>query len=276
MRLSKAQFYTTLDVRDAYNIIRIVEGDKWKTAFRTRYGLFESLVIPFGLTNTSADFKRFINGILRPFLDEFCIAYLDDILIYSESMEEYRIQVRRVMEALSQVGLYLKPEKCTFHKTEVKYLGLIISAEGVKMDPKKIEAIVQWNSPRNLHDVRAFLEFANFYRRFILGYSQVVTPLVRLTKKNTPFTWDGSCEKAFQELKRQFTSALILIHFDPKCEIVIETHASDYVSARIMSQYDNEGILYPVAFFSKKHSPTECNYEIYDKELMAIIRCFEE
>ena len=142
MRLSKVQFYTTLDVRDAYNMIRIAEGDEWKTAFRMWYGLFESLVMPFGLTNAPADFQRFINDVLRPFLDEFCIAYLDDILIYSESIEEHRIQVRRVMEALSQAGLYLKPEKCTFYKIEVKYLGLIISAEGVKMDPKKIEAIV--------------------------------------------------------------------------------------------------------------------------------------
>ena len=134
-------------MHDAYNMIRIADGDKWKTAFRTRYRLFESLVMPFGLTNAPTDFQRFINDVLRPFLDEFCIAYLDDILIYSESMEEHCIQVRRVMEALSNAGLCLKPEKCTFYKTEVKYLGLIISAKGVKMDPKKVEAIIQWNSP---------------------------------------------------------------------------------------------------------------------------------
>ena len=191
-------------------------------------------------------------------------------------LEEHREHVRRVLEALSRAGLHLKPEKCHFHKTKVKYLGLIISADGVRMDPEKVIAVLEWSSPRNLHDVRAFLGFANFYRRFILGYSNIVVPLVGLTKKGVHFEWGGDCEAAFQELKCRFTSVPILRHFDLDREIIVETDGSDYVSAGVMSQYDTDGTLHPVAFFSKKHSPVECNYEIYDKELMAIIRCFEE
>jgi len=275
MQLSKARYYTTLDVRGAYHLLRVAEGEEWKTAFRTRYGLYESLVMPFGLTNAPADFQPFINDVLHPFLDIFCTAYLDDILIYSNTLQEHRIHVKTVLTALSKAGLHLKPEKCEFHKTEVAYLSIIITNEGIKMDPKKVEAIVQWGSPTNLHDVRAFLWFANFYRRFIKGYSDIVTPIVRLTKKEVILIWDKACEAGFQSLKSSFASAPILKHFDPDLEIIVETDASDYVSAGILSQFHN-GILHPVDFFSKKHSPTECNYNIYDKELMAIVRCFEK
>ena len=171
MRLSKVYYYTTLDVRGAYNLLHIAEGNKWKMAFRICYGLYELLIMPFGLTNALADFQLFINNILHPFLDVFCTAYLDDILVYSESLYEHCAHVRRVLEVLSKASLYLKPKKCHFHKTVVKYLGLIITADGVIMGPAKVKAVVSWEAPRNLYDVRAFLGFTNFYRRFIMGYS---------------------------------------------------------------------------------------------------------
>ena len=141
--MSKARYYTILDICSAYNLLRVAEEDEWKTACRTRYRLYEFLVMPFGLTNAPADFQRFINDILHPFLHTFCTAYLDDILTYSETLEEHQAHVKKVLEALSKVGLHLKPEKYEFHKTEVKYLRLIISADGVKMDPKKVRAVVE-------------------------------------------------------------------------------------------------------------------------------------
>lgn len=274
--LSKAKWFTKLDVRGAYNLIRIAEGEEWKTAFRTRYGLYESLVMPFGLTNAPADFQRYINDVLSPFLDEFCTAYLDDILIYSDTLEEHKLHVEQILRLLSANGLHLKPEKCEFHKHQVQYLGLVISRDGVKMDPKKVEAVREWGTPKNIKDVQAFLGFSNFYRRFIRDYSRVVTPLTRLTRKETPFIWTSECQDAFVSLKTAFTTAPILRHFDPDRHIVLETDASDYVSAGVLSQPDANGVLHPVAFYSKKHSPAECNYEIYDKELMAIVRSFEE
>lgn len=275
-QLQKAKYYTTLDVRGAYNLLRIAEGDEWKTAFRTRYGLFESLVMPFGLTNAPADFQHFINDVLRPFLDTFCTAYLDDILIFSDTLEQHQKHVLQVLDALCKAGLALKPEKCEFHRTSVSYLGLIVSTEGLKMDPRKVEAVSEWPEPKKLKDVQAFLGFANFYRRFIMGYSKIVAPLTALTKKDTKFDFNDSCRKAFQHLKDAFTTAPVLHHFNYDKECIVETDASDYVSAAVLSQYDDEGILHPVAFYSKKHSVAECNYEIYDKELLAIVRAFEE
>jgi len=188
MQLFKAHYYTTLDVREAYNLLRMAEGEEWKTAFRTRYGLFESLVMPFGLTNAPADFQRFINNILHPFLDNFCTAYLDNILIYSETLAEHKVHIKKVLEVLAKAGLHLKPEKCEFYKTEVRYLGLILSNDSIKIDPEKIEVVTKWESPRNLRDIRAFLGFANFYKCFINGYSEIVSPIVNLTKKGVPFS----------------------------------------------------------------------------------------
>jgi len=153
-----------LDVRGAYNLIRMAEGEEWKTAFRTRYDLFESLVMPFGLTNAPADFQGFINETLAPFLDHFTSAYLDDILIYSDTMEEHTRHVHRVLKRLTDADLHLKLEKYEFHKTEVKYLGLFIGVDGIKIDPSKVETVKAWPPPENLRDVQVFLGFANFFR----------------------------------------------------------------------------------------------------------------
>ena len=185
--LSRAKYYTTLDIRGAYNLVRMAEGEEWKTAFRTRYGLFESLVMPFGLTNAPATFQTFINDVLRPFLDRFVTAYLDDILIFSDNLKEHKEHVRQVLEVLQANGLHLKPEKCKFHQQEVRYLGLIISSGGVRMDPAKVEAVKEWCTPQNVRDVRSFIGFANFYRRFIKNFSGIVKPLTELTGKNVKF-----------------------------------------------------------------------------------------
>jgi hypothetical protein len=141
LHLQKAKYFTKLDICGAYNLVRMAEGEEWKTAFRTWYGLFESLVMPFGLTNAPASFQHFINDVLRPYLDVFFTAYLDDILIYIDNLEEHKKNVLKVLEALSEVGLHLKPEKCEFHQQEVKYLGFIILTSRTKMDPAKVATI---------------------------------------------------------------------------------------------------------------------------------------
>jgi hypothetical protein len=271
MNLSKAKWFMKLDIRRAYNLIRMAEGEQWKTAFRTCYGLFESLFMPFSLTNAPATFQNYINDVLAPYLDHFCTAYLDDTLIYSDNFEEHQQHIRLVLDAFAKAGLHLKPEKCKFHQQEVKYLGLIISMEGIKMDPEKIRAVQDWEPPSNLKDVCTFLGFANFYRRFIHNYSCIVQPLTFLTRKGVPFAWSTEQQTAFDTLKATFTSAPVLARFDPDLDVIVETDTSDYVSAGVLSQYNDDNILHPMAYFSKKHSPAECNYEIYDKELMAII-----
>jgi len=157
-------------------------GKEWKMAVRTCYGLFESLVMPFGLMNAPSDFQSLINDVLRSYLDDFCTAFLDDIFIYSNTLEEHKEQVYKVLKALSDAGVHLKPEKCHFHKEEVKNLGFIITTNGIRMDPEKVSCVLGWETPRTVTDVQCFLGFANFYRRFIKDYSKVVTPLTKMTK----------------------------------------------------------------------------------------------
>ncbi|RKK12564.1 hypothetical protein BFJ66_g18292, partial [Fusarium oxysporum f. sp. cepae] len=190
--------------------------------------------------------------------------------------EEHIEHLKLVLQRLRSAGLFANPSKCEFLVKETKFLGLIVGQEGIRMDPAKVETVKNWKTPTCLTDVQAFIGFGNFYRRFIRDFSKLTAPLNRLTKKDVPFIWDDTCEKAFVRLKEAFITAPILRPFDWTKDVILETDASDYVSAGVLSQYDNEGRLHPVAFFSKKHTATECNYEIYDKELMAIIRCFEE
>ena len=275
-RLCKAKIFTKLDIISAFNRLRIKEGDEELTAFRTRFGLYEYLVMPFGLCNGPASFQHFINDTLREYLDRFCTAYLDDILIYSDDEIEHALHVKQVLVKLREAGLQADITKCAFGVTEVPYLGLIVTTKGVKMDPAKIDTVINWPAPVNVRDVQSFLGFANFYRRFVFGFSKIASPLTNLTKKGTKFSWTSDCQQTFNTMKKAFTSDLILMHFDPDKKIVVETDASDFVSAGILSQYDEKDILRPVAYFSKKHNPAECNYEIYDKELMAIVRAFEE
>ena len=274
--LKGMKYFTKIDIISAFNNVRIQEGQEYLTAFRTRFGLYESLVMPFGLTGAPATFQRFINDTLREYLDIFCTAYLDDILIFSKDRNEHIEHVRKVLSALRSAGLYAKIQKCEFFVPETTFLGVIVGTYGIRMDPKKIETITDWKTPACLTDVQAFIGFANFYRRFIRNFSKIISPMVRLTKKGVPFQWEPACQAAFETLKAAFVSAPVLAPFDWEKDVILETDASDFVSAGVLSQYSNDGILHPVAFFSKKHSTTECNYEIYDKELLAIIRCFEE
>jgi len=274
--LKGMKYFSKIDIISAFNNVRMKEGQEYLTAMRTRFGLFESLVMPFGLTGAPATFQRFINDALREYLDQFCTAYLDDILIYSKTREEHTTHLRKVLLQLQKVGLFAKISKCEFFVPETRFLGLIVGRDGFRMDPEKIKTIVEWKTPQNLTDVQAFIGFANFYRRFIKDFSKIISPLVELTKKNQPFLWNDIRQHAFDRLKSAFTTAPVLAPFDWEREVILETDALDYVSAGVLSQVGDDGILRPVAFFSKKHSITECNYEIYDKELLAIIRCFEE
>jgi hypothetical protein len=276
--LSKARWFTKLDVIAAFHKIRIKEGDEWKTAFRTRYGLYEWLVTPFGLTGAPATFQRYINNTLREFLDEFCSVFIDDILIYSSgSLADHRKKVRKVMKRLQDAGLQVDIDKCEFETTTVKYLGFIVEAgKGIRVDPTEITAIESWERPRSVKGVRSFLGFANYYRDFVPGFSDIAMPLTALTKKGTPFVWTPQCEPAFQHLKALIIGAPILAQWDPERKTVVEVDSSGYAVGGALSQYGDDGLLHPVAFFSRKNSPAECNYPIHDKELLAVIRCLEQ
>jgi RNase H-like domain found in reverse transcriptase/Reverse transcriptase (RNA-dependent DNA polymerase)/Integrase zinc binding domain/Chromo (CHRromatin Organisation MOdifier) domain/gag-polyprotein putative aspartyl protease len=274
-RLAGAKFFTKLDMREGYYLLRMAKGEEWKTAFRCRYGLFEYQVMPFGLCNAPGTFQHFVNDTFSDYLDKFLAAYLDDLLIYSNSLKEHKAHVRLVLERLQSAGLYVKAEKCLFHVTEVPFLGYLISKDGIRMDPEKVASVVTWPAPRNVHDIQCFLGFANFYRRFIKDYSHRTVPITRLLRKDVKFEWTEVQQEAFDDLKTAFTSAPILQHFDRSRPAVVEADASDYAMGAVLSQKDELGVLHPCAFFSRKFVPAEQNYEIYDKEMLVIVEAME-
>ncbi|KAJ6437630.1 AAA family ATPase [Purpureocillium lavendulum] len=275
--ITRAKWFTKLDVSAAFHKIRITKGQEWMTAFRTRYGLYEWTVMPFGLTGAPATFQRYINFVLREYLDEFCSAYIDDILIFTcGSRQDHREKVLRVLEKLMDAGLSLDIDKCEFEVQTVKYLGFIIEAGvGIRMDPAKVEAIMEWASPTTQKGVRGFVGFANYYRIFIEDFAEIIRPLTALTGKDIAFRWTDAEEEAFQTLKTKFITAPVLAQFDPEKETRLEADSSGYVTGGCLSQRGEDGLFRPVAYYSKKHTPAECNYEIHDKELLAIMRCLE-
>ena len=234
-RISKAKIFTKLDIRQAFYRIRMHPDSEDLTTFRTRYGTYKYKVLPFGLTNGPATWQRYMNDTLFDYLDDFCTAYLDDIIIYSEDPLEHEVHVRKVLERLRDAGLQADIRKSEFHVKRTKYLGFIISTDGVEADLEKTAVIQQWQPPRTVKGVQSFLGFCNFYRRFIKDYGRVARPLNRLVRKDQPFIFDNACSQAFQELKQRLVSAPVLAHFDPLRPSRIETDASDGVVGGVLS-----------------------------------------
>ena len=270
----KARIYTKIDLRHAYHLVHIRDGDEWKTTFRTKYGSFEWMVMPEGLSNAPGAFQRFMNDIFADMLDVCVVVHLDDILIYSSDKATHRRQVKEVLRRLQKNGLYAKPEKCEFNKETVEFLGYVLSPQGLTMAADKVQAVRDWPEPRKVKDVQSFLGFANFYRRFIYNFSDIVVPLTRLTRKNIPFIFSEKQRAAFNLLKEAFTSAPVLTHWVPDRPIIIETDASDYALAAILSIELDNGEIHSVAFHSRSFNPTELNYDVHDKELFAIFEAF--
>src|SRR6266567_6748279 len=182
-----------------------------------------------------------MNDVLFDYLDDFCTAYLDDILIYSSNKLEHEFHVRKVLQRLRDAGLQVDIKKCEFSVTRTKYLGFIISTEGIEVDPDKVSVIQQWQAPTTVRGIQSFLGFCNFYRRFIRDYGVIAKPLVRLTKTMVPFQFGKECWEAFEELKARLTSSELLRHYDPELQSMIETDASDGVIARVLSQLHLDG-----------------------------------
>ncbi|EDN03595.1 hypothetical protein HCAG_01460 [Histoplasma mississippiense (nom. inval.)] len=313
-RLSGARVFSKIGIRDAYHRIRVNENDIWKTAFRTKYGNFEYLVLPFGLCNAPATFQAYINEALRGLVDVSCIVYLDDILIFSKTEKEHDTHVREVLDRLKQHQLYANTEKCSFYTQEIDFLGYIVGVDGISMDRSRVSAIEDWPAPRTYREVQVFLGFANFYRRFIYAYSRIAAPLTDLLKgsvkgrKTGPFILTQDAVRAFEELKQAFADATMLNHFDPGLPSQCETDASGNGVCGIFSQltpetfqrWKDRGLITsgdtgngmpvgegffteptrrrewrPVAFFSKKLSLTQRRYDTHDQEMLAIVESFK-
>ena len=265
-QLVGACVFSKIDLRSGYHQIRVKSEDIQKTAFRTRYGHYEYSVMPFGVTNAPGVFMEYMNRIFHPYLDKFVVVFIDDILIYSKSDEEHAEHLRVVLELLKEKKLYAKLSKCEFWLSEVSFLGHVISKNGIAVDPTKVEAVSQWEAPKNASEIRSFLGLAGYYRKFIEGFSKLALPLTKLTRKGQMFVWDVECEKGFQELKRRLTSAPILILPNPTKSFVVYCDASLMGLGGVLMQ-DKQ----VVAYASRQLKVHERNYPTHDLELAAVV-----
>ena len=223
-----------------------------KTTFRTRYGHYEFLVMLFGLTNAPTTFMDLMNRVFRPYVDQFVVVFIDDILVYSKDAQEHEQHLRIVLETLRENRLYAKLSKCDFWLKEASFLGHIVSAEGIRVDPTKIEAVVNWKPPRNVTEVRSFLGLASYYRRFMRGFSFIASPLTKLLRKGIKFEWIEKCQNSFEQLKGMLVEAPVLTQPTSGKEYTLYSDASDIGVVCILMQ---DGTV--VAYASRQLKPHE-------------------
>ena len=274
-RLRGARVFSKIDLRSGYHQLRIHPPDTEKTTFVTRYGSYKFLVMPFGLTNAPSVFMRLMNTVLAEHIDQFVIVFVDDILIYSKDEKQHQQHVRAVLEKLRHAQLYANIDKCTFYQPSIEFLGHIVSASGIAMDPKKVDAVVSWPPPANQHDVRAFLGLAGYYRRFIDDFSQLASPLTNLLRNDVSFEWSEQQQHSFEQLKTAITTAPTLIIPDLSTPFILHTDASGFAISGVLSQL-RDNVEHPIAFCSRKMSPAERNYDVREQELLALVTCCRE
>jgi hypothetical protein len=258
--------FCKIDLRTGYHQLKVHESDIPKTAFTTRYGLFEYTVMSFGLTNAPAYFMNLMNKAFMKFLDNFVVVFIDDILVYSKTEEEHAEHLRLVLGTLHEHQLYAKFSKCEFWLKEVGFLGHVISAGGVSVDPSKITSIMERKAPTNPTKVRAFLGLAGYYQKFVEGFSSIARPLTQLLKKDKKFNWTEKCEQSFQELKKRLVSAPILTMPDITKSFDVYCDASRLGLGSVLMQ---DGKV--IAYLSRQLHPHELNYPTHDLELAAVV-----
>jgi len=268
--LSGVTWFSTLDLMSGYWQVEMEPEDRSKTAFATRRGLYEFNVMPFGLCNAPGTFERLMETVLAGLQWEICLVYLDDIIIFGRTFEEELDRLRQVFDRLLEAGLKLKPKKCRLFAKEVKYLGHIVSKEGIRADPEKVSAVVDWTNPTSQTELRSFLGLCSYYRRFIKGFANIADSLHRLTEKGRPFVWTKSCQSSFDELKRRLTTSPVLAFPDPGKPFILDTDASDSGLGAVLSQVHN-GCERVVAYAGRSLTKAERRYCVTRKELLAVV-----
>ena len=269
-RLGQAKVFTKLDLASGYHQIAMEESSIQKTAFRTNRGQFEFLVMPFGLCNAPASFQRLMNKVFAEHIGDFIAVYLDDILIFSRSIDEHWQHIRWALEKLREAKLFGRLHKCEFLKEQVDYLGFEVSPGGIRASPGKVKAVIEWPRPKSVHDVRSFLGLASYYRRFVRGFSEIARPLTELTRAGAEWKWSTSQHTAFNRLKLALTTAPVLMLPDFEKQFVVTTDASDAAVGAILEQDFGNG-LQPIAFASRKLNNAEMRYSAYERELLGIV-----
>ncbi|GBG62341.1 hypothetical protein CBR_g30295 [Chara braunii] len=250
-RVQGCRYFSKIDLRSGYHQIEVHPDDQYKTAFRTRYGHYEFIVMLFGLTNAPATFQRCMNDMFRPWLDKFVVVYLDDILVFSKTLQEHQGHLRQVLEKLREANFKINAKKCEWAKTQVLYLGHVLDGDGITPEDSKIAAIRDWPMPHTLTELRSFLGLANYYRKFVRNFSTIAAPLRRLLKKEAIWQWDKDCTSALKKLKRALIEYPVLKVADPSLPFVVTTDASQYGIGVVLQQDDDNGYT-PVQFMSAR------------------------
>ncbi len=275
--LNKTKYFIKLNIRQTFHEIKIADAEfEDLIIFRTRFNAYKYRVLSFELCNESVTYQHYINDVFFDYLNDFVSIYINDILIYSNFKKKHVKHVKRMLQRLRDADLQVDIDKCEFFVHEIKYLDLIVDRDEIRMNSEKIETILQWATSQNLKQMQEFLEFCNFYRRFIRNFAKIMKSLIKLIRKDVSFIWNDVCRQAFELLKRTVIEISILTHFDLNKQIHIESDSFDFVFARVLFQMKKNDELHFVIFFSKNLASIECNYEIYDKELLTIMRCFEQ
>jgi len=274
--IGKKKVFTKMDLRWRYNNVRIKEGDEWKVVFSMPEGSFEPTVMFFGLTNSPATFQVIMNDLLRDLVVEEKVAvFIDNVMIATETEEEHDEIVEEVLRRLEENDLFVKPDKCVWKVREVGFLGVIIEEDGVRMEKEKVQGVIEWPVLKGMKDVQKFLGLANYYRWFVKDFTKIAKPLHEITRKEMKWNWGERQQKAFEELKERFTTEPVLVTPDLDREMRVEADASDFATGGVLSMKCEDERWRPVAYISKSLNEAERNYEIHDKEMLAIIRCLE-
>jgi hypothetical protein len=269
-QLGGAYIFSKIDLRSGYHQVRIKGEDIHKTTFQTRYGHYEFVVVPFGLTNAPATFMYLMNNVLSKFLDKFILVFIDDILIYSKNREEHEEHLRLVLQVLREHQLYAKSNKCDFFQKQIHYLGHVLFEEGVAVDPDKIRSIMEWPTPKDVSYIRSFMGLVGYYRRFIKGFSRIGCPITALQKKGTKFLWTQQCEERFQTLKHLLTHAPMLKITNPEADFLVCTVSCKEGLGGVLMQ---EGKV--ICYESRKLNEHEVNYVTHDLELATIMHALK-
>ena len=275
-RLGGAKYFSKLDLKTGFHQIRVKPEDIEKTAFNTKYGQFEYLVMPMGLCNAPATFQTLMNQIFYDCIDVFMVVYMDDLLIFSKDEESHYRNLETVLRRLKEHQLYASPKKCEFFQTEIDFLGFLVGKDGMRVNPEKVDVLRTWPTPESLTELRSFLGLLQFFRRFIPKFSAIAAPLTNLTKKEMGIgKWNEKCDEAFQKLKDAIVQAPILVAPDWKKPFRGHVDASQLAVGGTLTQLDRNGKDRVVSFFSKKLTSTEADYTANDRELLGLISFLE-